>query len=618
MKSFKNSVLVLAILMLVACVMFASCSVPEGEADSSSSGEITTNEEGVSANETVSNVEPESRDENTTEKNVSSEETTEVKPEQTNEETSMETNEDTSEETTEEASEAIEDYPAWEVKDYTLFLNKEGTARLEAEEVDVTHYVKSSDNPTIVVERDDASGGKFLAAATGAIASGQYFEFRINLRFNAEIIMTVAYAQTNKWKSYDEDLTKSYTYIVDENRNMAISPDKTVLAAREDITKWDTFTYCAVTLPAGEHTIRVSVAENTGNGNPNIDYLDFAVKRVDEVPDNDKLTVPANDFHTPLQYAYLNDPNLENVEAYAKGVAELSRPNAITLDFSADVEDSDSYVIQYADNADFLDAVTVTGLTGKVYGVYDLKLGQKVYWRGGVSEADLASNPVHELTVVTQGPRNLYIDGMSNVRDIGGYASSLVEGGVIRQGLYFRGANPEKITKNGKQEMLRLGVRVEIDLRDSYQCKGPYINGVDYYAISIPSGTESTRFEAFKDEYKQIFTLIANAGEKPVYLHCTAGADRTGISTFILLTVCGVDYDDIARDYLFTNFSTQGSRVSNFTTEFKQWWSKLDKFEGDTKAEKAKAWLISKGVTEEQVETIRETFVVGYTSGGAN
>lgn len=42
--------------------------------------------------------------------------------------------------------------------------------------------------------------------------------------------------------------------------------------------------------------------------------------------------------------------------------------------------------------------------------------------------------------------------------------------------------------------------------------------------------------------------------------------------------------------------------------------SKPDGFAGETKAEKAKAWLISKGVTAEQVEHIREIFVEGYTA----
>lgn len=174
------------------------------------------------------------------------------------------------------------------------------------------------------------------------------------------------------------------------------------------------------------------------------------------------------------------------------------------------------------------------------------------------------------------------------------------------------GANIDFLSADGKKELLCLGVKQEIDLRDAYQCGGPYVSGINYTAVSIPSGTEGTRFEGFADENKIIFGLIAKADKSPVYLHCTAGADRTGICTFMLLTLCGADYEDIARDYLFTNFSTHGSRSSNYQTEFKKWWSKLDAFDGETKADKAKSWLISKGIPEEQTETIRKIFVENY------
>lgn len=319
-------------------------------------------------------------------------------------------------------------------------------------------------------------------------------------------------------------------------------------------------------------------------------------------------TVPLNDFHTPIQYAYLND-DFGNISKYAKGAKELSQPNAIILDFP-EVTDSISYVVEYADNDGFTDSVTVNDVKQKQYGVYNLKLGQALYWRVATSQSNLANASVHSMTISSLGPRNLYIDGVTNARDIGGYNSSLVEDGKIRQGLFFRGANLESITEVGKAEMLRLGIRTEIDLRDADQCNGPYVDGISYKAVSIPSGTESTRFEKFAEEYKQIFAVIANADENPVYLHCTAGADRTGICTFMLLTVCGASYEDMARDYLFTNFSTHGKRT--LASEFDKWYSKLDNFDGSTKADKAKSWLISKGVSAEQVEHIREIFVEGY------
>lgn len=331
-------------------------------------------------------------------------------------------------------------------------------------------------------------------------------------------------------------------------------------------------------------------------------------------PDNNE-GVAANDFHTPLQYAYIND-DYNNISVYAKGNRELSRPDAIVLDYS-DIDKSTSYSVEYADNAEFNDSTIVNGVRSQKYEVYNLMLGQELYWRAAASEAGLKNATARHMTVASQAPRNLYIDGVTNVRDIGGYGSYLVGGAKIRQGLLFRGAALDSysqskilITDKGKAELLRLGVKQEIDLRDEKRCNGPYVDGIEYNAISIPKGTESTRFEEFAEEYKSIFTMIANADQAPIYLHCSAGADRTGISAFMLLMVCGVSYEDAARDYLFTNFSTHGAR--SLKSEFDVWYKKLDAYEGSTKADKAKNWLISKGVSEKQVEHIREIFVEGY------
>lgn len=224
------------------------------------------------------------------------------------------------------------------------------------------------------MERADASGGKFLAAATGDISKGGYFEFWVELAFPTELTVTAAYAQTEKWKSCDENLTQSYAYLIDENKNMPLQEEKTVLAAREDITVWERFTYTAVTLPAGRHSFRVSVAANMGKGNPNIDYFDFAIRKVDDAPPIAGV-VPENDFHTALQYRYLTDPNLENILAYASGVQEWSRPAGTLMDFSVDcAESADGYVMQYADNERFDGAVTVYGLQSRSYRVYNLRI----------------------------------------------------------------------------------------------------------------------------------------------------------------------------------------------------------------------------------------------------
>ena len=484
----------------------------------------------------------------------------------------------------------------------------------EAEFADTSYYEISDGNEVPCVERSDASGGKFLAAANGG-----YFSFTLTLMFNAEIEMAVAYAQTEINKANELDMRNSYNFLIDENRSVSLSEEECILPARNDITDWHKISYDNFTLPKGMHSVRISVPADSGSGNPNIDYIEFNFIQTAET-NFDGISVPENDFHAPVQYAYIND-GYEKVANYAKGVAELSRPNAIILDYSF-LKNSRSYFVQYADNTSFDNCVTLRDIQTKYCAVYNLKLGQKLYWRAATSEGGLKKADMRLITIASEGPRNIYIDGVTNVRDIGGYSSSLVDGGVIRQGLYYRGAalvdvdlqtGEEKarlITKAGEDEMLRLGIKEEIDLRDEKQCTGAYIEGINYNAIPIPSGTESKRFEEFEEEYKQIFSIIANADQRPVYLHCTAGADRTGICSFMLLTVCGASYEDMARDYLFTNFSTHGER--KLSSEFEKWYNKLDNFSGATKADKAKSWLISKGVTAEQVEHIREIFVEGY------
>lgn len=494
-------------------------------------------------------------------------------------------------------------------------IQEEGTVRFEAENADVSHYKFSSANPAAVVERADASGGKFLAAATGDIAAAGYFSFSIDVGFDAKLSMKAAYAQTEKWKSYDEDMTKAYNYLIDDNYSVRLSGDH-ILAARDDITHWDTITYDDFTLTKGTHNVKVSVIANTSKGNPNIDYLDFACLKAGSANPGDDTKVPANDFHTYLQYSYLLD-NPANFASYATGAASLSKPRGIKLDFSDDpgVIAASTYVVQFSTSSafEYENSTTVIGIPERSYVYQNALLGQQIYFRGANDQAKLGAGVVHELTVSEQGPRNLDVDGIDNFRDCGGYATSLKEGAKTKQGFFYRGAKPNDVTDKGKNEMTgHLGIKQEIDLRDSSQCTGPYIDGIAYSPISIPSGTEATRFEGFAEEYCQVFDLLSKADQNPVYLHCTAGADRTGIMSFALMSVLGNSYNDLLRDYCFTNFSSQGLRDPN--NEFANWWTKLNSYEGSDKASQAKNWLISKGIPSATIEHIREIFIDGYTA----
>ena len=499
------------------------------------------------------------------------------------------------------------------------------TIKFEAENMDVSNWVTSSTYATSVVASERASGGYYLGSATGDTSKSGTAEFTIVLKEAATLTMTAAYAQSSKWLSNNEDMKQTYSYVVQSNSSQIPYGDDYILRARSDEFDWYRMTYKPITLPAGTHKVVLSVVSNTGTGCPCIDYLEFLVQEPGQTPDipvtpdpEPEVDIPENDFHTELQYNYINDPDWHNIFNYANGVQELSIPNAIELKFD-DVADASKYYVQVAKGSNNFANTPIYETTKKSYDLWNSELGETYYYKAATSEAGLANTAAKSIKIADQAPRNLKVDGISNFRDVGGWKSSLIENGVVKQGLYYRCANPNNITADGKKAIKELNIKVDIDMRDSNQVPATSAASTNDWPVeivkaSIPSGTESRRWEDYGDVYKLIFEKIAKADEGGIMLHCTAGADRTGIATFFLLALCGVSEEDIGRDYCFTNFSTQGSR--DYRNEFVNWVSKTKNTYSNkpTFAEQMKAHLMSKGLSSDTLEHIREIFVPGYVA----
>ena len=346
--------------------------------------------------------------------------------------------------------------------------------------------------------------------------------------------------------------------------------------------------------------------------------------------DMDKDNQPENDIHSELQWQYLCDEwgsiktYVPKTNASGKNPGNLSSPRGLILPFD-DVEDGDTYYIEISKEANFEHSKIVTS-TEKSYAFKSAELGTTYYYRAANSEEGLATATVKNKAAAMVAPRNIEVGGVVNFRDIGGWKTSLVENGYIKQGLYYRcgefnktnAANAKNITAEGKALVKELGIKVDIDMRDSYnvdRLNGKSPASSDDWEItvvkgSIPSGTESTRFSGFADVYKTIFEKIAMADEAPIALHCANGADRTGIVCYFLLALLGASEEDCGRDYSFTRFA--GERDVDHTVEFDGWVSATKALEGDTLAEKMKNHLLSKGISEDTLETIREKFIPGY------
>ena len=344
--------------------------------------------------------------------------------------------------------------------------------------------------------------------------------------------------------------------------------------------------------------------------------------------------------HTDLMKQYLADPDWTSIKTYVPKVNaedrsyhnDQSQPNPIELKFD-EVEEAEKYFVQIAKDVEFKDAKLVEADT-KAYNFYNSELGQEYYYRAAVSEEALAAAKVYKFKVDETAPRFIHVDGVINFRDSGGWKSSLVPNGVTKQGMYYRCAqfnngNTKNITEEGMKTIKELNIKVDIDMRDSYNVpETSPINSEDHpveiMKASVASSTEDGRWEGthrldtnIAATYKKIFEAIAVSDEKPIALHCTHGADRTGIVSWFLLGLLGVSKEDCARDYVMTRFAGERAVLavddSSGKSEIAKWNAKTEALEGETWADKTYKHLNEDfGIEADTLETIREKFVEGY------
>ena len=336
------------------------------------------------------------------------------------------------------------------------------------------------------------------------------------------------------------------------------------------------------------------------------------------------------EIHTELMKQYLEDPDWESIKTYVPKVNaedssyhnDQSQPEPIKLEF-AEVEDASKYYVQIAKTVDFANPKLVEA-EAKSYNFYNSEIGQEYYYRAAVSQEALAAAKIYKFKVNDVAPRYLHIDGVINFRDAGGWKTSLVPNGIVKQGLYYRCAQFNSITDDGKAALKELGVKLDIDMRDRPPAKSPASSDdweIEIMNAAVASGTENYRWEGKQGSntniaktYKKIFEAIAEADEKPIALHCTHGADRTGIVSWFLLGLLGVSKEDCARDYVMTRFAGERAVLPNgSSSEIAKWNEKTEALEGATWAEKTYKHLNEDfGIEEETLETIRALFVPGY------
>jgi protein-tyrosine phosphatase len=177
-------------------------------------------------------------------------------------------------------------------------------------------------------------------------------------------------------------------------------------------------------------------------------------------------------------------------------------------------------------------------------------------------------------------PHVVPLKGGSNFRDLGGYRTA--DGRTIRRRAVFRSAHLGSLTGEDRVALVGLGVRTIVDLRGINEAaETPHlIDGVDCRvvgahiepqlgekirdAITDGSATPYLMMQFLTDHYRDyprrcapgfrtLFATLSDGTHRPLVFHCTAGKDRTGFASALLLTLLGVPWDTVMDDYLRTN-----------------------------------------------------------------
>ncbi len=176
-----------------------------------------------------------------------------------------------------------------------------------------------------------------------------------------------------------------------------------------------------------------------------------------------------------------------------------------------------------------------------------------------------------------------HVHGLSpvrNIRELGGIEAR--DGRRVRRGLLYRGSVLGGFSASERRAVDALGIRCVLDLRsaaeaDEHPDEVP--NGASYQRVAgmyEPDGTEMdfspdaiARMQSVggsQDIIRVLYLTMVRgnpalhalvghlaAGDAPLYFHCSAGKDRTGIAAALILTILSASDQVIIENFLLTN-----------------------------------------------------------------
>ena len=163
-----------------------------------------------------------------------------------------------------------------------------------------------------------------------------------------------------------------------------------------------------------------------------------------------------------------------------------------------------------------------------------------------------------------EGERHLPLEGISNLRDVGGYAT--VDGRSTRWRTLFRSGCVDRLSPAGQEWLIDAGLRTVIDLRDDEEILSrpnvfAHSARVRYRRVPLfdgplpddePPPLEVGYWRMLEQRHarvRAVFEALLEPGALPALIQCHAGKDRTGMVVALILAAVGVPHATVAADY---------------------------------------------------------------------
>jgi protein-tyrosine phosphatase len=163
--------------------------------------------------------------------------------------------------------------------------------------------------------------------------------------------------------------------------------------------------------------------------------------------------------------------------------------------------------------------------------------------------------------------RLIPLEGAVNFRDLGGYVTE--DGLRTRWRVLFRADGLSELTETDLEVMRELGIRTVVDLRSGQEVEQSRFN-VEAHPVTfhhypfikaLPNAEDFSRAPGFLGtQYTEMLdeatpqiigalSALAAPEARPAVFHCTAGKDRTGLLSALVLSLLGVPEETVIADY---------------------------------------------------------------------